>query len=40
LRSQAEKSDEWLEGFMHFVFDELLAKQSKAKAGRKPLQNR
>jgi TetR/AcrR family transcriptional repressor of nem operon len=31
LRSQAEKSDAPLEGFMHVVFDELLAKQSKAK---------
>ena len=40
LRSQAEKSDAPLEGFMHFVFDELLAKQSKAKAGGKPLENR
>jgi TetR/AcrR family transcriptional repressor of nem operon len=33
LRSQADKSDAPLESFMHFVFDELLAKQSKAKAG-------
>jgi TetR/AcrR family transcriptional repressor of nem operon len=40
LRSQAEKSEAALEGFMHFVFDELLAKQSKAKAGGKPLENR
>ena len=40
LRSQAEKSDASLEGFMHFVFDELLAKQSKAKAGGKPVKNR
>jgi TetR/AcrR family transcriptional regulator, transcriptional repressor for nem operon len=40
LRSQAEKSDASLEGFMHFVFDELLAKQSKAKAGGKPVENR
>jgi TetR/AcrR family transcriptional repressor of nem operon len=40
LRSQVEKSDASLEGFMHFVFDELLAKQSKAKAGGKPLENR
>jgi TetR/AcrR family transcriptional repressor of nem operon len=30
LRSQAERSDAPLEGFMHFVFDRLLAKQSKA----------
>ena len=40
LRSQADKSDAPLESFMHFVFDELLAKQSKAKAGGKPLENR
>ncbi len=35
LRSQADKSDAPLETFMRFVFDELLAKKSKAKAGRK-----
>ena len=40
LRSQVEKNDASLEGFMHFVFDELLAKQSKAKVGGKPLENR
>ena len=40
LRSQVEKSDASLEGFMHFVFDELLAKQSKAKVGGKLLENR
>jgi TetR/AcrR family transcriptional repressor of nem operon len=37
LRSQAEKSDAPLEGFMHVVFDELLTKKSKAKGGGKPL---
>jgi TetR/AcrR family transcriptional repressor of nem operon len=35
LRSQADQSDAPLETFMHFVFDELLAKKSKATAGRK-----
>jgi TetR/AcrR family transcriptional repressor of nem operon len=31
LRSQAEKSNAALESFMHFVFDELLTKESKAR---------
>jgi TetR/AcrR family transcriptional repressor of nem operon len=31
LRSQADKSDAPLEAFLHFVFDELLARESKAK---------
>jgi TetR/AcrR family transcriptional repressor of nem operon len=35
LRSQADKSDAPLEAFMRFVFDDLLAKKSKAKAGGK-----
>ena len=41
LRSQADQSDAPLEGFMHFVFDEVLARQSNVDAGkrrdRKPL---
>ena len=36
LRSQAEKSDAPLETFMHYVFDGLLATESKIKAGGKP----
>jgi TetR/AcrR family transcriptional repressor of nem operon len=40
LRSQAEKSDASLGSFMHFVFDELLTKQSKAKASGKPVETR
>jgi TetR/AcrR family transcriptional repressor of nem operon len=35
LRSQADKSDAPLETFMHYIFDELLAKQGTAKAGGK-----
>jgi TetR/AcrR family transcriptional repressor of nem operon len=35
LRSQAAQDNASLEGFMHFVFDELLVKRSKAKAGGK-----
>lgn len=40
LRSQAEKSDAPLETFMHYVFDGLLTKQSKAAARRKPIATR
>ncbi len=36
LRSQADKSDAPLEAFLRYVFDGLLAKESKAKAGGKP----
>jgi len=36
LRSQAEKSDTPLEAFIHYVFEELLSKQSKVEAGGKP----
>jgi TetR/AcrR family transcriptional regulator, transcriptional repressor for nem operon len=39
LRSQADKSDAPLEAFMHFVFDKSLAKQSKAKAAKGPVEN-
>ena len=35
LRSQADKSDAPLEAFLQYVFDALLAKESKPKAGRK-----
>jgi TetR/AcrR family transcriptional regulator, transcriptional repressor for nem operon len=35
LRSQADKSDAPLEAFLEYVFDGLLAKKSKLKAGRK-----
>jgi len=35
LRSQADQSDAPLEGFMHFVFDELLARQSNVGAGKR-----
>jgi TetR/AcrR family transcriptional repressor of nem operon len=35
LRSQADKSDAPLEAFLRYVFDGLLAKKSKLKAGRK-----
>jgi TetR/AcrR family transcriptional regulator, transcriptional repressor for nem operon len=35
LRSQADKSDAPLESFVHYVFDELLAKRPKRKADRK-----
>jgi TetR/AcrR family transcriptional regulator, transcriptional repressor for nem operon len=40
LRSQAEKSNSALETFMRYVFDELLAKQSKTKGGGKPVEIR
>ena len=40
LRSQAEKSNAALETFMRYVFDELLAKQSKTKGGGKPVEIR
>jgi TetR/AcrR family transcriptional regulator, transcriptional repressor for nem operon len=36
LRSQADKSDAPLEAFLRYVFDGLLAKESKAGAGGKP----
>jgi TetR/AcrR family transcriptional regulator, transcriptional repressor for nem operon len=36
LRSQAEKSDAPLETFMHYVFDRLLTRESRVKAGGKP----
>ena len=36
LRSQADRSDAPLETFMHYAFDELLTRQSKAKAGSRP----
>ena len=35
LRSQADKSDAPLEAFLHYVFDELLAKEPKSKGGGK-----
>jgi TetR/AcrR family transcriptional repressor of nem operon len=35
LRSQADKSDAPLEAFVHYAFDELLARQSKSKADSK-----
>jgi TetR/AcrR family transcriptional repressor of nem operon len=37
LRSQAEKSNAPLETFMRYVFDGLLTKKSKGKAGGNPL---
>jgi len=40
LRSQAEKSDYQLEIFMRYAFEQLLAKQSKVKATRKPTADR
>jgi TetR/AcrR family transcriptional repressor of nem operon len=40
LRSQAEKSDAPLETFMRFVFDGLLTKKSKVKAGATPATTR
>ena len=40
LRSQADKSDAPLEAFLQYVFDGLLAKKSKAKAGGKAGSNR
>jgi TetR/AcrR family transcriptional repressor of nem operon len=36
LRSQAEKSDAPLDTFMHYIFDGLLTRKSKVRAGSKP----